>query len=428
MHPLSRRRLLGLGAAAGAAAAAGGLSACTGRTALSTDPDELVLWLWNRSASPQLLAEAAENIPGTTKRLRADYIGTTFDTKLRTSLAAQSYIPDLTYINSNNALYFPSEDQFLDLAELGADAHEQDFYPWKWSLCRTPTGVLRFYPLDIGPTGFFYRRDIFADAGLPSEPEEVSAATRTWDEWLELGAKLRRDADVALVQTTTVLFDIFLDSSAERFFDAQDRPLFDRPGSAVRQAWDLAVRALEMGVVANAASTTDQNAGWVSGRTAGHLEGAWWTQVVKETAPDTAGEWRIATQPGPPGNSGGSFVAIPRTCKDPEAAFALIEWMQSPENQVRTYNDVQLFPSTPASFETGQMDPQSDFFGGQDPLEFFSTAAQTVPTTFISTHESKTGAFDTELALVANGAKEPEAGWEAAVAEVNRVLEKRGVI
>ncbi|MVA74873.1 extracellular solute-binding protein [Auraticoccus sp. F435] len=407
--------------------AAGGLSGCGSEVSLSSDPHELVLWLWNRSASPELLAESARGIPGTDFRLRADYIGTTFDTKLRTSLAAGAYIPDLTNINSNNSLYFPAEDQFLDLYELGAAELERDFYPWKWSLGETPTGRFCFFPLDIGPTGFFYRQDIFERAGLPSEPDEVSAATRTWDEWIELGEKLRRDADAGMVQTAAQLFNQFLNASPERYFDTADRPLYEQEGSAVRQAWDLAVRAVQTGVVTGASSTTDQNAAWVSGRTAGQVEGAWWSEIVVDTAPETAGSWRIAQQPGPPGNSGGSFVAVPRTCKNPEAAFAWIRWAQSPQMQARTFNDVQLFPSTPESFELGVME-SSDFFGDQDPLEFFSEAAQTVPTTFISTHESKVGAFRTELGLVSNGSKEPERAWEDAVTEVNRVLRKRGVL
>ena len=85
------------------------------------------MWYWDRSASPELIAQATGQIPGTERHLRADLIGTSFDTKLRTSLAGKAYIPDITYINSNNALYFTNEDLFLDLGELGADAVKDDF-------------------------------------------------------------------------------------------------------------------------------------------------------------------------------------------------------------------------------------------------------------------------------------------------------------
>src|SRR5690606_32202166 len=135
-----RRAVLAGAASLPLLAAAG----CGSPETISSDPSELVMWYWNRSASPELLAQAAESIPGTDKHVRADVIGPSFDTKLRTSLAGKAYIPDITYINSNHALYFTNEDLFLDLGELGADAVKDDFYEWKWNLGITPSGRFRF--------------------------------------------------------------------------------------------------------------------------------------------------------------------------------------------------------------------------------------------------------------------------------------------
>ena len=98
---LSRRQLLTAAAGLGLVVTTGPLTGCSRSVSISADPDELVLWYWNRSISPKLLAQAAEQIPDTAKRLRADVIGGTFDTKLRTSLAGKAYIPDITAINSN---------------------------------------------------------------------------------------------------------------------------------------------------------------------------------------------------------------------------------------------------------------------------------------------------------------------------------------
>src|SRR5690606_25204930 len=179
----------------------------------------------------------------------------------------------------------------------------------KWQLGTTPTGRFCFWPMDTGPTGFYYRSDLFAEAKLPSEPDEVSAAIRTWEEWIELGEKLRKNSDRALVNAGKVVYGQFINASAERYFDDQNRPLYSREGSAVRQAWEIAVQAIKAGVTARLPSNTsgDQNAAWVSGRTAGHIEAVWWGEILKDTAPDTAGKWRIAMQPVKPGNSGGSF-------------------------------------------------------------------------------------------------------------------------
>lgn len=404
------------------------LAGCGSDPSISEDPDELVMWYWDRSASPELVAQATSRIPGTERRLRADLIGTSFDTKLRTSLAGRAYIPDITYINSNNALYFTNEDLFLDLGELGADAVKDDFYDWKWNLGVTPTGRFRFFPLDIGPTGFFYRQDVFEQAGLPSSPEDVSAAITTWEDWIALGTELRGAADASMVNDAQNVYEAFLNSSPERYFDLEDVALYTMPDSAVRRAWDTTVAAIRAGITAKIPRDrgTDQNAAWASGRTAGNISAAWWTQVLADSAPDTAGAWRLAAQPVRPGNNGGSFAALPHTCKDPEAALAFLTWINSPANQAAAYRDVQLFPSTPASFD--ELSYDGDFYGDQDPLAFFSAAAESVPEAFISTWETVIGgAFTFEITNVETSGKDPERAWGDAVAQAERVLAKRGV-
>jgi cellobiose transport system substrate-binding protein len=424
----SRRHLLrgGLAAAAGIPLTAS-LAGCGSGTSISEDPAELVLWYWNRSIAPSLLEQAAQQIPDTTKRLRADVIGGAFDNKLRTGFAAQAYIPDVTAVNSNAALYFPSEDQFVDLDDYGAQDYEDDYYEWKWNLGRTPSGRFLFFPMDTGPTGFFYRNDLFAAAGMPSEPDEVSAAVRTWEEWVEFGRELREKSDVALMGNAVMIFNQYLNASPERFFDASDTPLFDQPGSAVRAAWDVAVAAIRAKVTRNLQVENEQNAAWNSGKLGGHIEGAWWMKVATDTTPDLAGKWRIAQQPGLPGNSGGSFLAVPKTSKDPGAALAFARWLTLPENQAQSYNEIQLFPSSPAAFTAG-MDPAGPFFGDQDPLTFFSTAAANVPTTFISTYEKQVEGFRDQLRVVESAGKDPERAWDDAVTAVDKLLTKRGVV
>lgn len=429
-HPrLSRRTLLGALTGAGAGALGAGLSGCGSSASISADPSELVFWFWSRLAvAPELLAEAGVSIPGSPEhRIRGDIIGGTFDTKLRTSLAGGAYVPDLTLINSNCALYFPAEEEFLDFNDLGGAQLVDRCYPWKVELGTTPSGRLCFWPYDTGPTGFYYRADLFEAAGLPTEPDQVSARIRTWDDWIELGTELAAGDGPAMVSNAGVVFSQFLNASAERYFDREDRPLFEVDGSAVREAWDTSVRAIEAGVTGNRQTSTDQTSAFVTGQTAGHLEAVWWMEVLATTAPDTQGLWRVAEQPVNPGNSGGSFVAIPRTCKNPEAAFAFATWLTTPENWIRAFNAIQLFPSTPAAFD-GDIRSDSEFFGDQDMLGFFSAAAERVPTAYISTHESLVTAFTTELDNVEIGAKTSEQAWREAVDQVNRVLRKRGVI
>ena len=61
-------------------------------------------------------------------------------------------------------------------------------------------------------------------------------------------------------------------------------------------------------------------------------------------APDTAGKWDVATIPGGAGNWGGSYLAIPARAQNPEAAWAYIKEMQSPERQLEHFLDVGCPP------------------------------------------------------------------------------------
>jgi cellobiose transport system substrate-binding protein len=428
MAGFSRRSLLAGAAGLGAMAAAGGLSGCGSPTSISSDPKELVLWHWNRSADPSILDQLRGGIPGTDGyRLRSDVIGGTWDTKLRTSLAGNAYIPDLTYINSNVALYFPSEEMFIDLNDLGAEEYREQYFDWKWQLGVTPTNAFRFFPLDTGPTGYYYRTDVLEKAKMDPDPAAVSEQMKTWDGFIEFGQKLKTNADVFTEVTGGVVFAQFINASPERYFDKAGKPLYMTEGNFIRQAWDVAVKAINAGILGNQQNDTDKNAAWNSGKTAGHIEAVWWAQVLADTAPDTKGMWRIASQPVRPGNSGGSFVALPHTCKNPEAAFKAITFINNAENQATAFNNMQLFPSAIESFELGTMKSENDFFGDQDSTQFFLEAAQAVPTSFISTYETQAQYFGAEITNVESAGKDPEQAWDDAVAQTNRTLRKRGV-
>ena len=62
------------------------------------------------------------------------------------------------------------------------------------------------------------------------------------------------------------------------------------------------------------------------------------------------------------------------------------------------------------------------------PARVLPRAAAAVPTTFVSTYETQTTAFATEIANVEAGGKDPEQAWDDAVDQTDKILAKRGVI
>jgi len=410
-------------------AATGALAGCSRSESISTDPDLLTLWYWNRSISDKLLGEARRNIRGTRRRLRTDLIGGDFDVKLRTSLAGRAYVPDITGLNANVSLYFPSEDQFIDMNELGAQDHKADYLDWKWQFGVTPTERMCFWPMDTGPTAQFYRTDLFAAASLPRDTAEVAESLGTWETWLDAGKKLRHNTGVSLLANATIVFNQIINASRERYFSPDGRALFQDHGGSIRHAWDVSVAAAQAGITAKVQTAPEMNSAWVSGKVAGHIEGVWWGPVLKATAPNTAGKWAVAHQPGAPGNSGGSFLAIPKASKDPEAAFRFITWLTSPASQVETYKDVQLFPSAPKAFDSPQLSAPDKFFGGQDVLGVFQESAKDVPITYMSPYDIQvSGGLLKELTNVETQGKDPERAWDDAMAQGIRQLKKRGLM
>ena len=71
---------------------------------------------------------------------------------------------------------------------------------------------------------------------------------------------------------------------------------------------------------------------------------------IKDQAPDTSGKWDVAAIPGGGGNWGGSFLAIPKESKNPQAAYDLAAYLTAPEQELRIFKDTGNLPSLPALY------------------------------------------------------------------------------
>ncbi|MEV6287565.1 ABC transporter substrate-binding protein [Kribbella sp. NPDC051770] len=426
---LTRRKFLSL-TAGGVAAATTGLTGCGSRSSLGAH-DELSLWAWTGSVNDDLIAQAAKGIPGATgKKIALTRIGGDYKTKLLTSLAGKSMVPDIVGLNDDVATYFPNADQFLDLHELGADKVKGDFLEWKWKLGITPDNRMMAFPMDTGPTALFYRRDIFAKAGLPTEPGDVAAAAAEWPAYIELGKKLKQAVPgSAITDNITSTYAYRLAQLPQRYMTPDGKYIGDQ--DHIREAWDLSVQVVKEGLSANAQNgSTDANAVITNGRLAAFVGAVWWAQLgPKNAAPDSKGQWRVTPAPGGPGNRGGSFLAITKYCKDPEAAFAFITWLESAKSQAQSFLDPVLFPSTPASYDDPKMNDPDEFFGGQKIVDVFAESAKKYPGTYFSPYDSIINKpITAELVNVEIGAKSSDQAWRDAQHLVDRELTRVGAI
>jgi cellobiose transport system substrate-binding protein len=199
----------------------------------------------------------------------------------------------------------------------------------------------------------------------------------------------------------------------------------------IRTAFDLAVRVVKEGLSANAQNgSTDEDAVVTNGKLVAFNAAVWWAQLgPKNAAPKTKGLWRVTAAPGGPGNRGGSFLGITKYCKNPEAAFAFISWLETAKNQAQAFLDPVLFPSTPASYTDPRLAAPDPFFGGQRIVDVFAASAKKYPGAYFSPYDTIIGTpMGAELVNIETAGKNPDQAWRDAQTQIERELTRAGAI
>lgn len=426
---LSRRALIRSGSIGLGALGVSALAGCStsSRPASDASGEEMVMWIWPEGFAQEVLDSASKAVPD--RRLRQDVIGGDFKQKLTTTFTAGTGLPDITGVKGEDIAFFRQHEKyFVDLNTLGADKLKGTYLDWKWAQATTADGKQLGIPIDIGPTALFYRSDVFESAGLPSDPSELAAAIRTWEEYIALGQELlAAKPETYLVRNSAGLFDIVWPQSGQGFVDETGRFVGD--GEHIRRAWDVCVSALNAGVVARVeANTADAAAAVNEGRMPADLGASWHLADLMSDAPETSGLWHVCLHPGRSINFGGSFLTVPAGATDPELSMKFITEILSPSNLAAEYVHSGNLPAAPAALDDPRVSGPVEFLGGQEAAKVFGEAAETVEVLFEDPNSSTVEApFVAQLNLVESSGKDSDQAWRDAVDEARRIAEQVGL-
>ncbi|MFD4028472.1 ABC transporter substrate-binding protein [Streptomyces sp. NPDC058576] len=280
-------------------------------------------------------------------------------------------------------------DKFQDLKEFGADKLKGEFAEAKWSAATTEDGKILGLGTDVGPEAMCYRTDLFKQAGLPTDREELASRWATWDGYLELGKEYKKKAPAksAWLDSVGSLYGIMIGQEEERYYDASGELIYDK-NPAVKEAWDTSVEAAEAGLSAKLDQWSPQwNQAFAAGSFATIPCPAWMLGYVKGQAGDAGkGKWDIAKLPGGAGNWGGSYLSIPRAAKHKEEAYKLIEWLTAPEQQAKVFQKQGNFPSSTGAIETIS-GAEDEYFSGAPIGQIFGDAAKEAPVQVLGVHD-----------------------------------------
>jgi cellobiose transport system substrate-binding protein len=377
-----KRSLTALTAAAAAVALA--LTGCSssGGGAASDDPNaEVAFWSFTGINAKDGVKEYLKKQPDA--KVKLTEVGSTTETATAlTAALAGGKVPDLVMIQNDDLPQFVANSgNFVDLRTLGGDDIAKDYLPWAASAATAEDGSVVGIPTDVGGLGFAYRADLFEQAGLPTDPDEVAAMWSDWDAFIEMGKKYTAATGKPFVDNieTSVFFST-VNQVSEKYYTPEGELVYDK-NPQVKDAFQVAVDTKDAGISAGIAAWSS---GWAPGRANGSfavtVAPSWILSGIKTDAPDTAGKWRITTVPGVGGNWGGSVIAIPARAKNPKAAWQYIKTMMSPEGQEEHFKQSGTFPAATEAVESEAVRAYTDpFFGDSKIGEVMATSVEKFP-------------------------------------------------
>lgn len=363
-------------------------------------------------------------------RIEAEIAGDeqTYYTALQNHLAAGSGLKDIQGIEIGRAkeLVDKQADKFVDLSKVSGTDH---FLPWKLSQVTGKDGKVIGLGTDIGPMAVCYRKDLFEQAGLPTDREQVA---KLWDgDWAKFVAAGKdfkagsKDDKVAFMDSASGLFNAMIYGNSEQFYDKGGKLIY-KDSPVVKDAWNLASQAATAGLTAK---LRQFQPGWDPGLAnstfATTVCPAWMLAHISEKAgPQNKGKWDVAKAP-KGANWGGSFLGVTEKSPVKEEAKKLVAWLTAPEQQARLFEKLGNFPSSQKALEAPQVaNAKSDYFSGAPIGQIFAAAAQEIPDEQVLGRKDGTikDIFSQGLSLIESQNQSPEKAWKTTDERIEKAV------
>ncbi|WP_034746186.1 ABC transporter substrate-binding protein [Halalkalibacter wakoensis] len=386
---------------------------------------ELVFWEFGNTGYDVLIEEYVAENPHVSINLQNSDMNDLHD-NLFTSISAGSGAPDIAMVETGSIERFKTAtDAFENLYDFGASDVEGDFLDWVWRNGESADGSIQFgLPTDIGPTVMFYRTDVFEEAGFESSPEAVSELVATWDDFRDVAEQIQETTGKLMSDSAELIYNSRRDQATQQYFNTDNELIVD-DHDQIRSAFTYAGELLQDNLVGDIELWTAEWFAGMGGDYAVMLAPAWMQGIIKDNEPEE-GVWSITTMPEGAGNWGGSYLTVPSETEHAEEAYAFIEWLTAPEQQLKAFLGYGLFPSTPAVYEMEEFASfTDDYFGGIATAQIFGEAAQAVEPVYKGrNYYPVDDEFHEALDNIAGGA-DIDAEWEEALVRINRILERQ---
>ncbi|HYG94129.1 MAG TPA: ABC transporter substrate-binding protein [Nocardioides sp.] len=340
--------------------------------------------------------------------------------ELNTNMQAGSGLPDIVAVEGD---FMPAlvaaPDRWVDLSD---DAVEGRWLDFKVEAATTPDGALLGYATDAGPEAICYRADLFEEAGLPTDREEVAELMTTWEDYYALGEEFTAESDAAWYDASGSIAQAMLNQVPYPFEEEDNTVNVENP--ELQAVWET--------VTGNAASLSTGHAQWSDDWSAAFKNDGfatipcpgWMRSNIRDNTGDPAPNgvvWDIADVfPGGGGNWGGSYLAVPKTSTHQTEAIQVAQWLTAPEQQVRIFEQYGNFPSQVDALEDQALLGSTDKYFNDAPAgEIFSNRATAIEVQPYHgpLYSDILGKFQEAITRVDQGG-DPDESWDTFLDEV----------
>jgi cellobiose transport system substrate-binding protein len=368
-----------------AAVSAAATTACgTGGASQTADGNtELTIATFNEFGYEELFKEYEAAHPDVKITQRKTGQGQPHHQNLFTKLGAGSGLADIEGVEEGYLSQVMSKSsQFNDLKEIGPKIEDGRWLDWKTQAMTTKDGKLIGYGTDIGPLAMCYRKDLFAQAGLPSDPEGVKALFATWDSYFAAGDQfVAKVPGVAWFDSAAQVYNAMHNQLETGYYDKSDKLVVDT-NSAIKSNWTAVTGAVAKGQSARlGAFSNEWNTGFKLGKFATKTCPSWMLGVVETQAgPENKDKWAVTDAfPNGGGNWGGSYLSVPKQSKNAKKAAELAAWLTAPEQQIKAFKAKGTFPSQVKALDAPELLEQTNaYFGDVKAGALFATQAKKI--------------------------------------------------
>ena len=355
-----------------------GLAGCSGGSGTSSASAAVTFWGWAPG-----YADAVKAFNASHKDVKVTYQevqpGSKGGYQKMLNAVTAGNAPCLAQVGYETLPSFAAQGALEDVAST-AKADEKDFQPAAWKSVTIGDAVYGA-PVDTGPMGLFYNKQLFDSLGL--------SAPTTWAEYKADAEKIHASDPTKFISSPYLDYDyagLAWQTGAAWFGVDGDAWKVSLASDANLKIADYWQGLVSEGLISSAPMYAQA---WYTGLGNGSIAtvvgAVWQAGVIKGGAADGSGKWAVAPMPqwsagdDQVGNAGGSATAVLKGCSDTKAAWEFAHWLSTDKTTFDTLvKKAGLYPAATGLADLPALTEGDAYFGGQKIFDVFAKAAPKV--------------------------------------------------